>query len=310
MDRNVSFIPQVDGIIDSRDSLDRTPDGIDLTESLVKNIRTQKQTELTNEDISDNDTDDMITYETDELKKTKRKKSNALGKKAKNTEVKKGRNAKIYTMNIERKRILKQRRQQTLQNAQSRRLAEEYFLTALKASHKTPRALKNIQKGKAKDNIRLINDENTNIAMIADNINNLEIVANKDINATTNAEDTDIEPMDTDNINTTEIENDKSEDTVMSKDNDDSNAMSDNESPHAIPGDENVENSKPGESSTEKVPSSLIYGRETNDPTKVKMSKRCRPIKVLPLESPMGNPHVDKDNAGKVKSHAFDPTDV
>ena len=49
----------------------------------------------------------MITYETDDLKKTNRKKSNALGKKAKNTEVKTGRNAKIYTMNIERKRILK-----------------------------------------------------------------------------------------------------------------------------------------------------------------------------------------------------------
>ena len=46
----------------------------------------------------------MITYETDELKKTDKKKNNALGKKAKNTEVKKGRNAKIYTMNIERKK--------------------------------------------------------------------------------------------------------------------------------------------------------------------------------------------------------------
>ena len=30
---------------------------------------------------------------------------------------------------------------------------------------------------------------------IADNINNLEIVANNDVNATTNAEDTDIEPQ-------------------------------------------------------------------------------------------------------------------
>ena len=39
-DRNVSFIPQVDGIVDSRDSLDRTPDSIDLTESPVKNMRT------------------------------------------------------------------------------------------------------------------------------------------------------------------------------------------------------------------------------------------------------------------------------
>ena len=47
--------------------------------------------------------------------------------------------------------------------------------------------------------------------MIADNINNLEIVANNDVNATTNAEDTEIEPVDTDNINMAEIENDKSE---------------------------------------------------------------------------------------------------
>ena len=41
-----------------------------------------------------------------------------------------------YTMNIQRKRILKQRREQTLLNAQGRKLPEEYFLTALKASHK------------------------------------------------------------------------------------------------------------------------------------------------------------------------------
>ena len=47
-----------------------------------------------------------------------------------------------------------------------------------------------------------------------------------------------------------------------------------------------------------------------NDPTKVKTSKRCRSVRVTPLESPMGNPHVDKDTAGKVKSHAFDPTNV
>ena len=208
-----------------------------------------------------------------------------------------------------RERILKQRREQTLQNAQSRKPSEEYFLTTLKASCKTPRALKNIQKGKAKDN-GLINDENTNIVMSAYDINNLEIVANNDVNATTNAEDIDIEPANTDNINMAKIENNKSEDIVMSKDNDDSTAMSDNESPCALPGDEYVENSKPGENSTEEVPSPLIYGRKTNDPTKVKTSKRHRPVRVTPLESPTGNPHVDKDNTGKVKSYAFDPTDV
>ena len=37
---NVSFIPQVDGIVDSRDSLDKTPDSIDLIESPQKNTKT------------------------------------------------------------------------------------------------------------------------------------------------------------------------------------------------------------------------------------------------------------------------------
>ena len=39
-DRNVSFIPQVDGIVDSRDSLDRMLDSIDLTESPVRHTKT------------------------------------------------------------------------------------------------------------------------------------------------------------------------------------------------------------------------------------------------------------------------------
>ena len=127
------------------------------------------------------------------------------------------------------------------------------------------------------------------------NINNLEIVANNEAKTATNAEDIDNELANTDNMNNAETEIDRSEDIVMSKDNDDNTAMSDNESPHAIPGDENVENSEPGENNTEEVPSPLIYGRKMNDPTKVKTSKRHRLIRVTPLESPMGNPHVDKD---------------
>ena len=211
-------------------------------------------------------------------------------------------------MNIERKRLLKQR-EKTLQNAKGKRPAEDYFLTALKASHKIHRALKNTQKRKKNDN-GSINDENTNIAMIADNINNLEIVTNSDVNATTNAEDTDIEPTYIDNIHMAETEIDKSEDIVMSDNNDDNPAMSDKDSPHAIPGNDNAENSKLDENSTEEVPSPLIYGRKTNDPTKVKTSIRHTPIRVTPMESPMGNPHMDKDTTDKAKSHAFDPTDV
>ena len=94
------------------DSLDRTPDSIDLTESPEKNTKTQKHTEKVNEDTSDNDTDDNITYETDELKKSNRKNVN----KAK----KKGRMAKICTMNIERKRLLKQRRERERERERDR----------------------------------------------------------------------------------------------------------------------------------------------------------------------------------------------
>ena len=75
-------------------------------------------------------------------------------------QVKKGRTAKIYTMNIDRKRLLKQR-EKTLQNAKGKRLVEEYFLTALKASHNIHRASKNTQKRKKGDN-GSINDQNMN----------------------------------------------------------------------------------------------------------------------------------------------------
>ena len=93
----------------------------------------------------------------------------------------------------------------------------------------------------------------------------------------------------------------------MSDNNDDNPAMSDKDSPHTTSGNDNAENSEPGENSIDDIPSPLIYDRKMNDPTKVKTSTL---IRVAPLESPMGNPHVDKDTTGKAKSHAFDPTNV
>ena len=53
---------------------------------------------------------------------------------------KKGRPTKIYAINIERKKLLKQRREKALQNAKDRKLANENFLVALKADHKADRA--------------------------------------------------------------------------------------------------------------------------------------------------------------------------
>ena len=211
-------------------------------------------------------------------------------------------------MNIERKRLLKQRRERTLQNAKGKGLAEEYFLTALEDSHKSYKASKNSHKRK-KDS-GSINDENTNIATTVYDINNLEIVENHELNATTNAENADTESVDIDNINTAETEIHKNDDIAMSDNDDDNPIMSDKKSPLELPADNNIENDEVGENSTEEVPSPLIYGRKTDDPTKVKSSKRCRPVKVTPLESPMGNPHKDKDATSTPNTYVFDPNDM
>ena len=69
IDRHRSSIPQVDGIMDSRDSLDKIPDSIDLTESPVKHTNMPRHIEKINEDTSDNDTDETITFDGDKVKK-------------------------------------------------------------------------------------------------------------------------------------------------------------------------------------------------------------------------------------------------
>ena len=51
----------------------------------------------------------MIIFDEDKLKKTYSKDTNVLGKRENNVKAKKGRTAKTYTINIERKRLLKQR---------------------------------------------------------------------------------------------------------------------------------------------------------------------------------------------------------
>ena len=148
------------------------------------------------------------------------------------------------------------------------------------------------------------------------NINNLEIVANHQANATTNVKNADTELMNIDNINTAETENDKDNDVAEGDNNDDNPIMSDKESPLESSAKDNIENDEVGENSTEEVPSPLIYGRKTDDPTKVKSSKRCRPVKVTPLESPMGNLQKDKDKdkakdaTSTPNTYVFNPNDV
>ena len=62
--------------MDSRDSLDQTPDSIDLTESPVKHTNPQRHIEKIDEDTSDDDTDDMIDFDNDKAKKIYRKDTN------------------------------------------------------------------------------------------------------------------------------------------------------------------------------------------------------------------------------------------
>ena len=64
-DRNRYIISQVDGTVDSRDSLNQTPDSIDLTISTVKYKNTQRDTEKSNEDARDNNIDEMIKFNKD-----------------------------------------------------------------------------------------------------------------------------------------------------------------------------------------------------------------------------------------------------
>ena len=243
------------------------------------------------------------------MKKTYREDINALRKRAKTVKTKKGRTIKMYAMNIERKKLLKQRREKALQNAKDRKSAKENSLTAVKASRKADRASKDSQSGR-KPNDGLINSADADTITPVDDIDNIEIVAKNAVNAATNAENIDTDSTIVDNIVNVEIGNDNSEDIVMSDDNIDDAAMSDNHTSDAILGDDNAENVALGEISTDDVPSPLLYGRKITDPSKVKTSKKHRPIRVKPLESSTDDPTADENVTGTAKGHAFDPTDM
>ena len=129
-------------------------------------------------------------------------------------------------------------------------------------------------------------------------------------NAATNAENIDTDSTNADDIDNAEIKNEKSEEVVMSNDNIDNTTMSDNNTDDTTLGDDNAENVTMGETSTNEVPSPLLYGRKTTDPSKVKTSKKHRPIQVKPLESSIDDPPADEITTETAKGHAFDPTDM
>ena len=64
----------------------------------------------------------------------------------------KGRTTKVYAINTERKRILKQRREKALQNAKDRKIGKANAQTALQASTRATKASKDTQDVKMTDN--------------------------------------------------------------------------------------------------------------------------------------------------------------
>ena len=96
----------------------------------------------------------------------------------------------------------------------------------------------------------------------------------------------------------------------MSDGNIDNAAESDKNTDDAASVYDNAENVAKDGTSTDDIPSPLLYGRKTTDPSKVKTSKKHRPFWVKPLESSMDDPTTDENATKTAKDHAFDPTDM
>ena len=76
----------------------------------------------------------MIDFDTEKARKIYRKDTNEQRKRAKIVKSKKGRTTKIYAINIEGKRLLKQRKEKVLQNAKDRKIAKGNPLVTLQAN--------------------------------------------------------------------------------------------------------------------------------------------------------------------------------
>ena len=129
---------------------------------------------------------------------------------------KKGRTTKIYAINIERKRLLKQRKEKVLQNAKDRKLAKGNTLVALQVYQRANRASNDTQ-SITNTNDEIIDGTNTDAIIGVDNTNN----------ATTDAENTDNAAINADNTSNAVTDGKKSDDGTMSDNNTDNAAMID-----------------------------------------------------------------------------------
>ena len=179
-----------------------------------------------------------------------------MKKRAKIVKTKKGRATNIYAINIERKRLLKQRREKALQNAKDRKLAKGNPLVALKADRRANRASNDTQSS-TNTNDELIDGFNTdtiigvdntdNTAIDTENVDNTATDAENTDNDATNPENTDNAAINADNTSNAATDGKKSDNAAMSDDNTDNTAMSDNNTDDATTGDGNTENTTTGE---------------------------------------------------------------
>ena len=147
--------------MNSRDS--QTLDSIDLTISPVKYRNVQRDTEKINEGTNDTDIDKMVKFNKDKAKNICRKDTNEqrdIGKTDENinddtyqtVKSNKGRTTKVYEINTERKKILKERREKALQKAKDRKVEKANAQAALQASTRATKDSKNTQDIKMTDN--------------------------------------------------------------------------------------------------------------------------------------------------------------
>ena len=95
---------------------------------------------------------------------------------------KKGRTTKIFAINIERKSLLKQRREKVLQNAKDRKLAKGNPVVALQANRRANSASNDTQ-SITSTNDNIIDDNNTDAVIDVENTDNAAIDAENIDNA-------------------------------------------------------------------------------------------------------------------------------
>ena len=161
-DRNRHIIPQVDGTVDSRDSLNQTPDSVDLTVSPEMYRNEQTDRVKTNEDTNDIDTDEIVKFNKDKLTKVYGKDRNEQRDTEKthedinddiyeSTKFNKGKATKVYEINMGKKKILKERGKKALQNAKNRDAEKVKAQAALQAHTRASKSSKDNQDIKITD---------------------------------------------------------------------------------------------------------------------------------------------------------------